>query len=163
MKTFTAFFSGLIISGSLLGSSDALAQTVELQHKAEQIETTADNNGNEQKRLVPATRVVPGEEILFTITYTNNGEEPAENIKITNPVPDYMDYMDGSAEGDNTSITYSVDGGNNFDTPDNLTVSADDGTQRPAGAADYTHIRWTLNGDITPGSEGTVQFMARVE
>lgn len=149
----------------LLAGAIAMAQqgTITLDHKAEQWESYTDNTGAEQQRLVPAARVVPGENIVFTVTYSNNGDQPAENITITNPVPEHMDYVDGSASGDSTTITFSVDGGNEFAAAGELTVAAEDGSQRPAGAVDYTHVRWVVSSDVAPGTNGTVQFTAVVE
>jgi len=163
MKICKTIGKGLLIG--MLFSAAALAQqgAVQLDNKAEQWEAYTDESGAEQQRLVAATRVVPGESIVFTVTYTNNGAEPAESIRITNPVPEHMDYVEGSASGDNTTIVFSVDDGASFAAADQLQVDAEDGTQRPAAAADYTHVRWTLNSDIEPGAGGNVQFTAVVE
>ena len=149
----------------VLSIDNAVAQQGDLQldHKAEQEQTFVDENGVEQTRMTDATRVIPGELIVFTVTYSNRGEEPAENVSITNPVPNNMDYVDGSASGDNTTITFSVDGGNSFDTPQNLTITDAQGSQKPASAVDYTHIRWVVGSDVAPGTSGTVQFSAVVE
>lgn len=150
-------------------SSIAMAQqaaeqgTVRLEHTAQQQETYTDENGVEQTRLVAATRVVPGEEILFTVSYTNTGTQPAENISVVNPVPEHMDYVDGSASGSDSVIDFSVDGGKNFGTPQDLVVVDAEGTERPASAQDYTHIRWVIGSNVAPGTSGTVQFRAIVE
>jgi uncharacterized repeat protein (TIGR01451 family) len=168
MNRFRNSFKRIAIYLLLLGvlsANTAIAQqgNVQLEHKAEQRQSFVDENGVEQTRMTEAARVIPGEEIFFTVTYSNNGDEPAENIIITNPVPNNMDYVNGSASGDNTTIMFSVDGGNNFDVPQNLTVTDTEGSQKPASAVDYTHIRWTVEGDIASGTSGTVQFSAVVE
>lgn len=149
----------------VLSVSTAIAQEggMQLENKAEQRQSFVDENGVEQTRMTDATRVVPGEEIFFTVTYTNSGDEPAENITITNAVPNNMDYVDGSAGGNNATVTFSVDGGNSFDTSESLTVTDTEGSQKPASAVDYTHIRWVVGSDIAPGASGTVQFSAVVE
>lgn len=148
---------------AMAGGAMAQENSIRLEHKAEQRQTYVDDDGVEQTRLVEAARVVPGEAILFTVTYTNVGAEPAEDLVITNPVPNAMNYLADSASGDNTDITFSTNGGNNFDSPQNLVVTAADGTQRPAAANDYTHIRWIVRGNIAAGTTGTVQFTALVE
>ena len=164
MKNLKCFRACLILLGMLsAGSAVAQEGNLQLEHKAEQIQTFVDENGVEQTRMTDATRVVPGEEIFFTVTYTNRGEEAVEKVTITNPVPDNMDYVDGSATGDNTTITFSVDGGNSFDAPQNLAVNDAEGSQRPAAAVDYTHIRWVVGSDVAPGVSGVVQFSAVVE
>ncbi len=156
---------GLLLAGLLIVGGIAAAQesTIRLEHKAEQWESVTDDNGVVQTRLVEAARVLPGAEVLFTVTYTNIGDEPVENVTITNPVPDHMVYVDDSANGDNTSITFSVDGGASFGAPQNLLVSDALGTQRPATAKDYSHVRWVVDSDIAAGASGTVQFAAVVK
>ena len=148
---------------AMAGSAWAQQGTLRLEHKAEQTENFTDADGVERTRLVEAGRVLPGEPIQFTVTYTNTGAEPAENITITNPVPDHMDYVDGSATGDETSVTFSVDGGTNFGVPQALAVTDQAGTLRRATAADYTHVRWIVGSDIAPGASGEVRFTAVVE
>ena len=157
--------NSMLLAGLLLLGGNAMAQqgTIRLEHKAEQWERVTDEDGAEQRRLVTATNVVPGEKVLFTVTYTNAGDQPAENVVITNPVPEHMLYVDESATGDNSSILFSADGGESFAVASVLQVSNDDGSQRPAGASDYTHVRWVVQNDIAPGTSGTVQFTATVK
>ncbi len=68
--------------------------------------------------------------------------------------------------GDGTDITYSVDGGKTFATPDKLTVAIKDksgkDSVRPAVAQDYTHIRWLLKQNVAPGQSGAVRFRAMI-
>ena len=155
----------MLLAGLLLLSGSALAQqeTIRLEHKAEQWQSVTDEDGVQKMELVRATNVVPGEKVLFTVTYANTGDQPAERVTITNPVPEHMAYVDESATGDNTSILFSVDGGDSFAAAPDLRVSNTDGTQRPAGASDYTHVRWIVGSDIAPGASGTVQFTATVK
>ena len=157
--------SGLLLVALLLVGGNAIAQqgAIKLEHKAEQWKNVIDENGAEQLQLVEATNVLPGEEVLFTVTYTNAGDSPAEDVVITNPVPGHMVYVDRSAAGDNTTIVFSVDGGKTFGAAENLTVSAADGRQRAAVGSDYTHVQWVVDNDIAPGATGAVQFKAVVK
>lgn len=156
---------GLLLASLLILAGNVSAQqgTIRLEHKAEQWESVTDDNGIEQTRLVEAARVLPGEEVLFTVTYTNIGDQAAEDVTITNPVPDHMFYVDNSATGDNTSVTFSVDGGETFGAPQDLQVTDALGAERPAIAKDYTHVRWVVASDVSAGASGTVQFSAVVE
>ena len=158
-------YTGVLLAGLLLLSGSALAQqrTIQLEHKAEQWESVTDDSGIEQPRLIEAARVLPGEEVLFTVTYTNVGDQAAEDVVITNPVPEHMSYVNSSATGDNTSVAFSVDGGETFAAPQNLRITDDLGVERPAAAKDYSHIRWVVDSDLTAGGSGTVQFAAVVE
>ncbi len=155
----------LLLTGLLILGGNAVAQetTIRLQHKAEQWAQVADENGVEQRRLVEATRVLPGAPVQFTVTYTNTGDEPAENVTITNPVPEHMVYVDASASDDDATVTFSVDGGTSFAAAQDLLVTDANGLQRPAIANDYTHVRWIVDNDVAPGASGAVQFTAVVK
>lgn len=156
---------GLLFAGLLILSGQAIAQqgTIRLEHKAEQWESVTDDNGIEQTRLVEAASVLPGEEVLFTVTYTNIGDQAAEDVTITNPIPDHMSYVDDSATGDNTSVTFSVDGGETYGAPQDLQVTDALGAESPAIAKDFTHVRWVVDSDVASGASGTVQFSAVVD
>lgn len=143
----------------------AQAQTVELVTKAER-EVEVVEKGVKVKKVTPAQKMVPGDEVLYTVTYTNKTAKPAEKIAVTNPVPRHTRYKDGSAAGEGADITYSVDGGKSFATPDKLTVAIKDKSGkdivRPASAAEYTHIRWLLKQNVAPGQSGSVRFRAAI-
>jgi len=153
----------LVIAGLMLGSVAVAQNSLRLENRAEQWEAFTDEAGVERQRLVEAAKVLPGESVVFTITYTNTGDEPAEDITITNPVPEHMDYVDGSATGDDAVISYSVDGGESFGASQDLAVADTTGTLRRATAADYTHVRWVVGSDVAPDTGGEVKFTAVVE
>jgi uncharacterized repeat protein (TIGR01451 family) len=161
----TTTSKGVLLVALLLLGGNALAQqgAIRLEHKAEQQEVVTDDNGIEQTRLVEAARVLPGEEVLFTVTYTNVGDAAAEDVVIINPVPEHMFYVNDSATGENTSVTFSVDGGKTFAAPQDLLITDALGAERPAAAKDYSHIRWVVDSEVTAGGSGTVHFAAVVE
>lgn len=74
-----------------------------------------------------------------------------------------MTYIGGSAEGANTRIEFSTDGGKTYDTPEKLTMKNAQGLVRPARAEDYTHIRWTLTKPLSSGASGHVTFKAKIK
>jgi uncharacterized repeat protein (TIGR01451 family) len=156
-----AIASGLL----LLSAFAARAQNVELTTKAER-EVEVIEKGVKVKKTGPPEKVVPGDEVLYTVAYTNKTGKPAEKFAITNPVPKNTRYKDGSAAGEGADITFSVDDGKTFATPDKLTVTIKDKSGkdivRPATAADYTHIRWLLKQNVAPGQSGAVRFRAVV-
>ena len=125
-------------------------------------EVTIDEAGNRTTQLVDATKVVPGDEVIYTVTFSNISDAPAENVIITNPLPEQLTYVDDSAFGPGADIVFSVDGGKTFGRPDELTVSVD-GVPRSATARDFTHIRWVMAADIAAGSQGMSQFRARLD
>ena len=146
-----------------VNASVVRAQTVELVTKAER-EVEVIEKSVKVKKVGPPEKIVPGDEVVYTVTYTNKTGKPAERIVITNPVPKHTRYKDGTAAGDGADITYSVDGGTAFATPDKLTVTIKDKSGkdivRPAVAQDYTHIRWVLKQSVAPGQSGSVRFRA---
>ena len=123
-------------------------------------EVVVDAQGVEQKRLVDAAKVVPGEEVIYTVTFENISSEAADNVVITNPLPEQMSYVDGTAFGPGAEITFSVDG-QHFAQVSELTVS-DAAGNRPAVAADVRHIRWVMNQELEAGAQGLARFRARL-
>ncbi len=122
-------------------------------------EVTVNDSGEAETRLVAADSVVPGESVVYTITFQNISDETAANVVITNPISEDLTYVDGSAFGPGTVIQFSTDGGQNFAAADELTVS-DDGVSRPAGPDDFTHIRWVMQNELAVGAQGTARFTA---
>ena len=125
-------------------------------------EVTVTESGDKETRLVPAGTVVPGERVVYTITFQNISEEPAENIVITNPISGELTYVDGSAFGPGTEIQFSVDGGQTFADRDALTVT-ENGETRAAVADDFTHVRWVMQTELAAGAQGMARFAAVLE
>jgi len=122
-------------------------------------EVTVNESGDTEIRLVAASTVVPGESVIYTITFQNISDEPADNVVITNPISKELTYVDGSAFGPGSAIQFSADGGQNFAAANDLTVS-EEGESRPAGPDDFTHIRWVMNNELAVGAQGTARFSA---
>jgi len=134
-----------------------------LKTEAQVEETTTDAQGKAGKKLVPAEKIVPGSEVIYTVSATNVCDQPAEAVVIDNPVPTHMAYVADTAIGPGTEVTFSIDGGFNYDKPDTLRVANPDGTQRVATAADYTHIRWVMRNALKPGAKAFARFRAVLE
>ncbi|MBE9536348.1 MAG: hypothetical protein IMF07_04130 [Proteobacteria bacterium] len=151
----------------VLPLSSAMAEgkgSLTLQFMAErEIEVFNEKGEIEIKRVkVSETKTIPGDEVIYTTLYNHVGKDTAENVVITNAVPEHMIYTDKSAEGKGTRITFSADGGKNYDLPSRLKVKEADGRIRSASAADYTHIHWTID-KLNPGDKGRASFKARVK
>jgi len=121
--------------------------------------------GIEEVKRVDATKtkVLPGEVVIYTNHYAYNGDKPATDVVIKNPVPEHMIYIDGSAEGKGAKIEFSTDKGKTYATADKAKVKAANGVERRAAAADYTNIRWTLETPLQKGGKGSVSFKAKVK
>jgi len=125
-------------------------------------EVFVNEEGESETRLVSAEVVVPGESVIYTITFRNVSGEPADNVVITNPIAENLMYVDGSAFGPGTEILFSIDGGKTFAKADELTVVKDDEV-RDAIASDFTHVRWVMQNDLAAGAQGTARFAAILE
>lgn len=119
--------------------------------------------GTDQVKREPAKKVPPGGAVIYTISASNTGSKPATDVVVTDPIPEHMDYIEGSAVGAGARITFSVDGGKTFAAKEKLQVRGKDGATRAALASDYTHIRWQFEKPLAPGESRSVEFRARVE
>lgn len=158
---------GILLALLLLPATARSQQpgSIELKSAAEvEVATVNAQGGKDVKRVDAAkSKVVPGEVVIFTTTYTNIGKKPADKVVITNPLPEHMNYVDQSAEGKGMKIDFSADKGKSYGDSDKLTVSDAQGMKRKAGPADYTHIRWTLIKPLPAGGSGSVSFRAKLQ
>ena len=133
---------------------------IELTSVAEMEKELFSEEGKKEVKRVPAAKVVPGSEVIFTTTYKNVSKEKAEKAVITNPIPEHMIYTDNTARGTGTKITFSIDNGKSFNIPAKLFVFDAAGRKFPARSKDYTHIRWEMNNPLPSGAKGEVSFRA---
>lgn len=141
----------------------AQKQPIKVVSKAFVEKTIVNKQGEKELVRVPATKVLPGKEVIFVDTYVNEGKKAADQVTLKNPVPAHMVYVDGSATGEGTRVTYSVDGGKTFGPLAKLTVTGADGAKRPALVADVTTIRWQRTTPLAPGKKARVEFRARLK
>ena len=138
---------------------------IELTTVAEVEVVQKNEKGEEVRNRIEASKanVAPGDTVIFTVHYVNNGDAPAADVVIKNPVPQHMTYVDKSAEGAGTKVDFSIDGGKTHAAPDKLTITGADGKVRTASASEYTHIRWALVKPVGKGGKGIVSFRAKVK
>ena len=146
-------------AGAQQGGGIVIKTASELEVKQKNAE------GKEEVKRVDATtvQVLPGETVIYTNQYTYNGDKPATDVVIRNPVPEHMVYLDGSAEGKGARIEFSVDKGKTFASAGKLTVRGADGKERQASAADYTHLQWVMEAPLKKGAKGSVSYKAKVK
>ena len=82
--------------------------------------------------------VIPGERVVYTLSYTNDDAAPATDLILTMPVPSEIKYMDGSATLDGARVVYSADDGKTFASRTGLRVIGLDGNSRTALSEDIT-------------------------
>ena len=120
--------------------------------------------GREVKKIVPAKEVEPGQALIFTLNYSNKGDEKATNVVIKNPIPKDTIYIPGSATGD--SPMFSIDDGMVFKSPSLLTYEITDlngkTIKKVASPEQYTDIRWTIP-ELSAGASGQVSFRTKVK
>jgi uncharacterized repeat protein (TIGR01451 family) len=141
--------------------SQAFAQDqgcIVLKSVAEQEKEVVNAKGEKTKQLVAAAKIVPGMEVVWTITASNVCKVPSEKVTINNPVPEHMNYVADSAFGAGSDITYSLDG-QTFGAPTQLSV-AENGAKRQARADEYRHIRWVFRSPLQPGASAVARFRA---
>lgn len=118
-------------------------------------------DGEKELKRIPVETAVPGDEIIYTTTFENIINKPAGNIAITNPVPNDTTFR--RADGANTDINFSVDGGKQYASADKLSVKTQQGNNRAAVPADYTHVRWFYKGELGVGETSEVSFRAVIK
>jgi uncharacterized repeat protein (TIGR01451 family) len=163
MRTFViSTLAATLLLAASAQAAPAQPGAITVESLAEQEVEVKLPNGKTEKKRQPVAKAMPGSEVIYTTRFTNQGKQPAGNIAITNPVPENTSYVGGSAFGNNTAITYSLDG-KTYATPDKLTVKTPEGKQRPALPAEYSHIRWTYQGDLPVGKTGEVGFRVLIK
>lgn len=108
-------------------------------------------------------RIVLGDTLQYTLTFTNRRDAALRNVSIVDPLPKGMSFVRGSASSDHdVRIEYSIDGGTSFHAQPMIEV-VEDGrkVQRPAAPESYTHIRWTVLSSLNPGASAVARLHAR--
>jgi uncharacterized repeat protein (TIGR01451 family) len=150
------------MAAATIAAAQAPADPISVRAIAE-VELRTTEQGREITKLAPADRLVSGDWVIYTLEARNTAAAAVRGPMVTFPVPQHLTYVADSAAGPGTDVSFSVDGGRSFDVPENLRVQDPDGQQRPAGTADYTHIRWQFKNALKGNSVAFVRFRARVK
>ncbi|WP_395394429.1 hypothetical protein WBP07_04135 [Novosphingobium sp. BL-8A] len=153
-RNILASAAALALGLALAGPAMA-AEPVSLKGDV-QVEKTVTENGATKTVLAPPTTVVPGDRLLFTTRYSNDGDKPVDNFVVTNPLPAPVRLA-----ADEGGYDVSVDGGKSFGKLATLTVADTAGARRAAQPEDVTHIRWTL-AHLAPHAAGALEYHAVV-
>jgi uncharacterized repeat protein (TIGR01451 family) len=148
-----------LLAAAPLAISAAEASMTARQVVEKEVVTVA-ANGEETVSRVPADKVTPGETIVYSIKYKNDGAAPAGDIVLVMPVPKEVAYVEGSIDGEEgASVSFSADGGETYVARGRLTV-VEGGEARPARGDEITHIKWTLTAPVAAKAEGEVSYKA---
>jgi uncharacterized repeat protein (TIGR01451 family) len=134
---------------------------VSLETQALQEQSVTGADGAKKLTLAPATKVVPGDNVVWQTTARNSCASAAANVVINQAVPEHMTLVADSAAGAESRVLYSLDG-KSFVALADLTVTEADGSKRPARAEDVRHVRWMLNGSIGANQSVSVRYSARL-
>lgn len=130
---------------------------VSLESDIKLVKESIGQDGSRRIELVEPSTIIPGDRLLFGISYSNNGAEAVSDFELVNPLPKAV-KLTHDADGD---LIVSVDGGNHWGRLADLGITQPDGTDRPAQPSDVTHIRWTL-AVVQPGESGRLEYSAIV-
>ncbi len=119
-------------------------------------------DGAVQYDYVDPGLVLPNDVILYEIVFENISDQEISNIVVNNPIANNSVFRNGSATGDNTDITFSVDG-KTFAAPDALTVKGEAGINIKAKPEEYTAIRWVYKKALKPGQKEKVTYKTTIK
>ncbi|CUS57112.1 MULTISPECIES: DUF11 domain-containing protein [unclassified Hyphomonas] len=153
------------LAGTLLIGLPAFAQELIVEQQVERVIVIEDEEGGLEMELLPAEEVKPGEQLFYSVTYSNPGETPARDAVLTLPVPADVSLLEDSAmaEYDQASVDFSMDGGATYVPREKLIAESGLDEIQPVSVSmpeEITHMRWTFNREIGPKDSGKIFFAA---
>jgi len=94
---------------------------------------------------VDKPQALPGEVLTYTITYRNASTEPLAELVVDDATPAYTTYLAAGCGS----------------TPGSITCPDPPSAAPPVGV--NGGIRWVLEGTLSPGAEGAVEYSVRVD
>lgn len=123
-------------------ASPAMANDVRTRQDVTTVGTST-TAGLQLTKSVDKASASPGEVLTYTITYTNAGSAPLEDLYIDDKTPAYTTFLTASSAS----------------LPDSLTgVSITNPSVGETGS-----IRWTFTGTLNSGASSTVEFTVQVD
>jgi len=152
---FNKIFSAvLLVMCAVPASAAAQERPIKLQSDVKLVRQAQQGVAAE---LVEPEGVVPGDTLVFTTSYRNEGASAVNDFVIVNPVPSDLVLTDDAA----AATEVSVDGGAHWGRLAALKVAEASGEERAATIQDITHMRWVF-ASVGPSETGEVRFSARV-
>jgi len=154
----------LTLAMMMLPAYAMAAPDVKIDITAEKV-VLVEKSGKKVEQRIIASEVLPGDVLVYTLTYKNVGDEAAKDIKVNNPIPKDTAYVLDSAYGPGAKITFSVDGGKTFNEPSLLRYEVGvkgKVEKREASPEQYTDIRWAVE-EVGVGKSGVASFRVRVQ
>ena len=114
------------------------------------------------EEFLPADNAHPSDVIEYRLVYANTGDEPIQNVLITDPIPIGTKLVPPKAsKPEGARVEYSIDGGKNFQPWPILIKTRDrDGKEKVVEATPemVTHVRWALSDAIEPDGGITLKY-----
>jgi uncharacterized repeat protein (TIGR01451 family) len=110
--------------------------------------------------------VKAGEILDWQIVSANDGNAPARDYKAVGHIPTGTVLVAGSAAGEGSStVTYSIDGGQTFQTQPIIEEKQADGTVKrvPAPVSMYTEVRYEWSDALAAGGKLSASYRVRVK
>ncbi len=132
-----------------------------------QVESERARIAEDGRRLIerePVREARPGQVLVYTLKAVNQGDGPALDARIEDPVPVGTVLLLDSLDGVSAPTEASLDGGRTWQSFPALVDGEDEPTRPvPAPPEAYTHLRWVLDGSLGPGESRDISFKVRVQ
>lgn len=156
-KIIVPVAAALALTAALTAAAPAITGPLSLVSEVRVEKRVAAADGTTRTVLVKADKVVPGDRVVFVLTYRNSGTQPIANLVLANPVPRNIAYRAGNPGSAAPEV--SVDG-KTFGPLSGLRVASATGALRAAGPDDVTTVRWRLANPVAAGAQGQLAFQA---
>jgi uncharacterized repeat protein (TIGR01451 family) len=153
----------LLLASALMGAP-ALAAGPDLKVKLEGNHRSNTTNAG-WATLSDKTTVVPGDEILYSVLVSNDGDREARHASAVGPIPPGTTFiLDTASRPHGVTVDYSLDGGKTFSAAPTLSVTGKDGKAQtlPAPAERYTTVRWVWDAPLAAGAKASVSYRVKV-
>lgn len=127
--------------------------------------TGAIERDSKQVPVEKAGAVTPGEVVNFTMSSVNEGSAPALEYRAVGQIPKSAVFVLGSALGDGTRVTYSIDEGQKFSSTPMIDEKQPDGTIKKVAAPVwmYTQLRFEWTDPLAAGGKNVASYQVRVK
>ena len=147
----------------------ALAQLAPAQKGRPEVKVQLSGSVEREGKSLSLDRVEnvkPGEILDWQIVSSNDGNGPARDYKAVGHIPVGTVLVSGSAAGEaGSTVTYSIDGGQTFQTQPIIEEKQADGTVKrvPAPVSMYTEVRYEWSDALAAGGKLSASYKVRVK
>jgi len=133
--------SGKSYGLSVLANFNPRGTSVYHSTKVSDLTIVGGKEGLQLKKTADKLTALPGETVTYTLTFENIGAEPIHDITIQDVTPAYTLFIDTDCEMLAAGLKCTVE------SPGQLQSGS---------------ITWTINGELLPGSIGTIRFSVKI-